>query len=99
MIRYLIVAILWWVDTSIGAPMTNTDLSYSDLVEAAGFMSDRLLNAEDAVLNLNKRLAAAQGEMAALRGVLEYERERAREFRSRGGEWQRVAVGVVGQSG
>src|SRR4051812_9747051 len=64
--------------------MKNPDLTYADLVEAAALMAERLLNSEHAVFDLNQRLAlaAAQGEVAALRGVLEYERERAREFRS-----------------
>ena len=65
--------------------MKNTDLTYADLVEAAALMAERLLNSEHAVFDLNQRLAAAQGEVAALRGVLEYERERAREFRSQRG--------------
>ena len=62
--------------------MKNTDLTHTDLVEAAALMAERLLNSEHAVFDLSQRLAAAQGEVAALRGVLEYERQRAREFRS-----------------
>ena len=52
--------------------MKNTDLTHTDLVEAAALMAERLLNSEHAVFDLSQRLAAAQGEVAALRGVLEY---------------------------
>ena len=62
--------------------MENTGLTYNDLAEA-GLMAEKLLKSEHAVLDLSQRLAAAQGEVAALRGVLEYERERAQDLRNR----------------
>jgi len=65
----------------MGAVMTTTGLTYADLVEAAGLMADRLLAAQGQVLNLNQQLGAAHGEVAALRGVLKFERERTRELR------------------
>ena len=76
---------------SMGALMTTTGLTYADLVEAAGLMADRLLAAQGQVLNLNQQLGAAHGEVAALRGVLEFERERTRELRKREDDWQIVA--------
>ena len=72
--------------------MTNTDLTYNDLVEATAFMADRLLAAQDQVLDLNQQLAVAQGEVAALRGMLEFEQERTRELRNRGDHWQVLAA-------
>jgi hypothetical protein len=64
--------------------MEKTGLTYTDLAEAAGLMADWLLKSEHAILDLSQRLAAAQGEVAALRGVLEYERERAHRMARRG---------------
>ena len=75
----------------MGALMTNTTLTYDDLAEATAFMADRLLAAQDQVLDLNQQLAAAQGEVAALRGMLEFEQERTRELRNRGDHWQILA--------
>ena len=72
--------------------MTSTSLTYHDLVEASTFMADRLLAAQDQFLDLNQQLAAAQGEVAALRGMLEFEQERSRELRNRGDHWQIVAA-------
>ena len=54
--------------------MTPTALTYDDLVEAAGLMAERLFSAEGQILPLNQQLAAAHGEVAALRGVLEFKR-------------------------
>ena len=71
--------------------MTNIALTYDDLAEATAFMADRLLAAQDQVLDLNQQLAAAQGEVAALRGMLEFEQERTRELRNRGDYWQVMA--------
>src|SRR4051795_13423966 len=76
--------------------MTNIALTYDDLAEATAFMADRLLAAQDQVLDhqvldLNQQLAAAQGEVAALRGMLEFEQERTRELRNRGDHWQVMA--------
>ena len=76
----------------MGALMINTDLSYDDLVNATAFMADRLLATQDQALDLNQQLAAAQGEVAALRGMLEFEQERTRELRNRGDHWQIVAA-------
>ena len=76
----------------MGALMTNTALTYDDLAEATAFMADRLLAAQDEVLDLNQQLAAARGEVAALRGTLEFEQERTRELRNRGDYWQIVAT-------
>jgi hypothetical protein len=57
-------------------------------------MADRLLAAEDQVLDLllNQRLATAHGEMAALQGALEFGQDRARALRNRGDHWQVVAT-------
>ena len=57
-------------------------------------MADRLLAAEDQVLDLllNQRLATAHGEMAALQGALEFGQDRARALRNRGDHWQIVAT-------
>ena len=74
--------------------MSNTYLAYDDLVEATTLMADHLLAAEDQVSDLGHKLAAAHGEMAALRGALQFERERARELRNRGDHWQVVATEV-----
>src|SRR3954463_14608475 len=71
--------------------MINTTLTYDDLAEASAFMADRLLAAQDQVLDLNQQLAAARGEVAALRGMLEFEQERTRELRNRGDYWQVMA--------
>src|SRR3954466_15122660 len=71
--------------------MINTTLTYDDLAEATAFMADRLLAAQDQVLDLNQQLAAARGEVAALRGMLEFEQERTRELRTRGDHWQGMA--------
>src|SRR5215208_1589131 len=76
----------------MGALMTNTTLTYDDLAEATAFLADRLLAAQVQVLDLNQQLAAAQGEVAALRGMLEFEQERSRELRNRGDQWQIVAA-------
>ena len=76
----------------MGALMTNTTLTYDDLAEATAFMADRLLAAQDQVFDLNQQLAAAQGEVAALQGVLEFERERTRKRRPGGDHWHRVAT-------
>jgi hypothetical protein len=75
----------------MGALMTNTALTYDDLAEATAFMADRLLATQDQVLDLRQQLAAAQGEVAALRGMLEFEQERTRELRNRGDHWQVLA--------
>jgi hypothetical protein len=75
----------------MGALMTNIALTYDDLAEATAFMADRLLAAQDQVLDLNQQLAAARGEVAALRGMLEFEQERTRELRNRGDYWQVMA--------
>jgi hypothetical protein len=75
--------------------MENTGLTYNDLAEAAGLLAERLYKSEQAVLDLNQRLAAAQGEVAALRGILEYERERAQEFRHRDDFRPIAAAGVL----
>src|SRR3954452_5561236 len=75
--------------------MENSGLTYNDLAGAAGLLAERLFKSEHAVLDLNQRLAAAQGEVAALRGILEYERERAQEFRHRDDFRPRAAAGVL----
>src|SRR3954452_1609191 len=75
--------------------MENSGLTYNALAEAAGLLAERLLKSEHAVLDLSQRLAAAQGEVAALRGVLEYERERAQDPRDRDGFRPSVAVGIL----
>jgi hypothetical protein len=72
--------------------MINAYLTYDDLVEATTLMADRLLVAQDQVLDLNERLATAHGEVAALRGALEFEQDRARALRNRGDHWQIVAA-------
>ena len=76
----------------MGALMTSTSLTYHDLMEASTFMADKLLAAQNQFLDLNQQLAAAQGEVAALRGMLEFEQERTRELRNRGDHWQIVAA-------
>src|SRR5215208_5412063 len=76
----------------MGALMTNTSLTYDDLAEATTFMADKLLASQDQVLDLNQQLTAARGEVAALRGMLEFEQERSRELRNRGDHWQIVAA-------
>ena len=72
--------------------MMNTSLTYDDLAEAAALMADRLLAAQNENSALNLELAVAQGEVAALRGALEFEQERARALRNRGDHWQIVAT-------
>jgi hypothetical protein len=72
--------------------MMNTSLTYDDLAEAAALMADRLLAAQNENCALNLELAVAQGEVAALRGALEFEQERARALRNRGDHWQIVAT-------
>ena len=72
--------------------MRSTALTYDDLAEAAGLMAERVLFAERQVLALNQKLAAAHGEMAALRGMLEFERERASELRQGGDLGHRAAT-------
>jgi hypothetical protein len=73
------------------ALMTPTALTYDDLVEAAGLMAERLLSAEGQLLELTQQLGAAHGEVAALQGVLEFERERTRK-RRQGGDHKAAAV-------
>src|SRR4051794_39254836 len=77
---------------SMEALMRPTALTYDDLAEAAGLMVEKLLSAEGQVLDLNQQLGAAQGEVAALRGVLEFERERTRKRRQGGDHWHRAAT-------
>jgi hypothetical protein len=72
--------------------MMNTSLTYDDLAEAAALMADRLLAAQNENCALNLELAVAQGEVAALRGALEFEQERARALRNRGDHWPIVAT-------
>ena len=69
---------------AMDALMTITALTYDDLAEIADILT-RLFSAEGQVLDLNQQLGAAQGEVAALRGVLEFERERTRKRRQGGG--------------
>src|SRR3954466_15871550 len=76
---------------SMEALMTPTALTYDDLVEAAGLMAERLLSAEGQVRELNQQLGAAHGEVAALRGVLEFERKRTRERHQGGDLWHKTA--------
>ena len=76
---------------AMDALMTITTLTYDDLAEIADILT-RLFSAEGQVLDLNQQLGAAQGEVAALRGVLEFERERTRELRKRGDHWYRAAT-------
>src|SRR3954454_4989382 len=61
------------------ALMTLTALTYDDLAEIADILT-RLLSAEGQGLDLNPQRGAAQGEVATLRGVLEFERERTSEL-------------------
>ena len=63
---------------AMDALMTITALTYDDLAEIADILT-RLLSAEGQGLDLNQQLGAAHGEVVALRGVLEFERERTRE--------------------
>src|SRR3954447_3889950 len=76
---------------SMEALMTPTALTYDDLVEAAGLMAERLLSAEGQLEKLTQQLGAAHGEVAALQGVLEFERERTRK-RRQGGDRKAAAV-------
>ena len=64
---------------AMDALMTITALTYDDLAEITDILT-RLFSAEGQVLDLNQQLGAAQGEVAALTGVLEFERERTREL-------------------
>src|SRR3954447_19354980 len=68
-------------------------LTYNDLAEAATFMADQLLAAQDKVHDLTRQLAAAHIEATTLRGALEFEQQRSRELRNRGDYWQAVAAG------
>src|SRR4051794_14046035 len=77
---------------SLDALMTPTAFTYDDLAEAAGLMAERLLSAEGQVLDLNQQLGAAHGEVAALQGVLEFERERTRKRCQGGDHWHRAAT-------
>src|SRR3954468_6933696 len=76
---------------AMDALMTITALTYDDLAEIADILT-KLLSAEGQVLDLNQQLGAAQGEVAALRGVLEFERERTRKRRQGGDHWHRAAT-------
>src|SRR4051812_45213605 len=76
---------------AMDALMTITALTYDDLAEIADILT-RLFSAEGQVLNLNQQLGAAQSEVAALPGVLEFERERMRELRKKGDHWYRAAT-------
>src|SRR3954447_4078835 len=67
-------------------------LTYNDLAEAATFMADQLLAAQDKVHDLTRQLAAAHIEATTLRGALEFEQQRSRELRNRGDYWQAVAA-------
>jgi uncharacterized protein (DUF1501 family) len=73
------------------ALMTPIALTYDDLVEAAGLMAERLLSAEGQLEKLTQQLGAVHGEVAALQGVLEFERERTRK-RRQGGDHKAAAV-------
>ena len=75
-----------------GALMIHATLTYDDLAEATAFMADQLLAAQDKVHVLTQKLATAHGEMAALRGALEFEQERSRQLRNRGDHWPVVAT-------
>src|SRR3954447_24040725 len=74
--------------------MMNTSLTYADLAEAAALMADRLLAAQNENCALSLELAVVRGEVAALRGALEFEQERARALRNRGGPSQLASTGT-----
>ena len=76
---------------AMDAFMTLTALTYDDLAEIADILT-RLFSAEGQGLALNQQRGAAQGEAAALRGVLEFERERTSELGKRGGHGYRAAT-------
>ena len=67
-------------------------LTYNDLAEAATFLTDQLLAAQDKTHDLSHQLAAAHIEVATLRGALEFEQQRSRELRNRGDYWQAIAA-------
>jgi len=71
--------------------MTIAALTYDDLAEITDILT-RLFSAEGQGLDLNQQRGAAQGEVATLRGVLEFERERTREQCKRGDHWYRAAT-------
>jgi len=73
------------------ALMTIAALTYDDLAEITDILT-RLFSAEGQGLDLNQQRGAAQGEVATLRGVLEFERERTREQCKRGDHWYRAAT-------
>ena len=75
--------------------MTIAALTYDDLAEITDILT-RLFSAEGQGLDLNQQRGAAQGEVATLRGVLEFERERTREQSKRGDHWYRTATAVQG---
>jgi len=75
------------------ALMTIAALTYDDLAEITDILT-RLFSAEGQGLDLNQQRGAAQGEVATLRGVLEFERERTREQSKRGDHWYRTATAV-----
>ena len=68
----------------VGVFMINPALTYDDLAEAAAFMADQLLAARSQVHGLAQQLAAAQGEVVALQGVLKFEQKRSKELRNSG---------------
>jgi hypothetical protein len=72
--------------------MINPVLTYNDLADATAYMVDQLLAAQSQVHDLARQLAAAQGEVAALRGALTFEQQRSRELRNRGDHWQILAA-------
>jgi hypothetical protein len=76
----------------VGVFMVNPALTYDDIAEVTAFMADQLLAAQNQVHDLTQQLAAAQGEVAALRGALGFEQQRSRELRNRGDHWQIVAA-------
>ena len=76
---------------AMDALMTIAALTYDDLAEIADLLT-RLFSAEGQGLALTQQLGAAQGEVATLRGVLEFERERTSELRKRGDHWYRAAT-------
>src|SRR3954454_25224323 len=75
------------------ALMTIAALTYDDLAEITDILT-RLFSAEGQGHDLNQQRGAAQGEVATLRGVLEFERERTRELCKRGDHWCRTATAV-----
>jgi hypothetical protein len=77
----------------------NATLTYDDLAEAAAFMADRLIAAQNQVLGLSQQLAAAHCQVAALQGALDVEQERCRELRVRGDYWQSLAAETLPRLG